>query len=272
MVSLIAFLELEVADPQRSRVDVDDEGLDRDARLAHPAGDDRGVRGHPAVRRQDAACVDQPVNVVRRRLPADEEHVLPCAAPGLREVGVEDDRTRGGAGRRVQPRRDHVDVGAGVDHRVQKLVELARVDADDGLLAGDEPLARHLHRDAQSRLRRPLSRAGLEQVQGAALDRELDVLHLAVVLLHPLERLAQLRVGGRHDLLQALDRLRRADPGHDVLALRVQQELAVQASLTRRGVAREAHARRRGSPLLPNTIWTTLTAVPRSSGMSYVRR
>ena len=26
------------------------------------------------------------------------------------------------------------------------------------------------------------------------------------------------------------------------------------------------------SPLLPNTIWTTLTAVPRSSGMSYVRR
>ena len=117
-----------------------DEGLAAgDARLAHPAGDDRGVRGHPAVRRQDAAGVDEPVDVVRRRLPADEEHVLPCAAPRLRDVGVEDDRTRGGAGRRVQARRDHVDVGAGVDHRVQKLVELAGVDADDRLLREISP-------------------------------------------------------------------------------------------------------------------------------------
>ena len=63
------------------------------------------------------------------------------------------------------------------------------------------------------------------------------------------------------------------DPGHDVLALRVLEELAVEPVLPRRRVAREADARAGAlSPLLPKTIWTTLTAVPRSSGISYVRR
>ena len=74
------------------------------------------------------------------------------------------------------------------------------------------------------------------------LDRELDVLHVAVVLLEAAHRLEQLRVRLRQQLAHALDRLGRADAGDDVLALRVLQELAVETALARRGVAREADA------------------------------
>ncbi len=107
------------------------------------------------------------------------------------------------------------------------------------------PSLGHLRGDAQGRLRRPLAGTRLEQVQDAVLDGELDVLHLAVVGLELIERVGELRVGVRHHLAHLLDRLRRADPGDDVLALGVQEELAEQAALTRRGVAREADARPR---------------------------
>ena len=131
-----------LADPERARGHVDRERLaPGDAGLPHPAGDDGRVRGHPAVRGEDAAGVDQPVDVVRRRLPADEDHVLARAPLLLGEVGVEHDRARGRARRRVQPRRHDVDLGGRVDHRVEQLVELTRVDPRDGLLAGDQPLA-----------------------------------------------------------------------------------------------------------------------------------
>ena len=158
----------------------------------------------------------------------------PCAAALLGEVGVEHDRPGGGARRRVEARRDHVDVGVRVDHRVEQLVELARVDARDGLLARDEILAGHLDGDAQRRLRRALAGAGLEEEERAVLDGELDVLHLAVVLLEPLERLdrAAAYASGR-SLAHPLDRLRRADAGDDVLALRVDEELAEQARARR---------------------------------------
>ena len=49
----------------------------------------------------------------------------------------------------------------------------------------------------------------------------------------------------------AVDRLGGPDPRHDVLALRVDQELAVQATLSRRRVAGEAHSRPRGVALVP---------------------
>ena len=164
-------------------------------------------------------------------------HVLPGPPALLGEVGVEHDRAGGSSRRRVQTGCDDVDVGAGVDHRVEQLVELSRVDPRDGLLARDEILRRHLDGDAERRLRRPLSRPRLEQVERAVLDRELDVLHLAVVLLHALERLAQLRVGGGQDLAHPLDRLRRADAGNDVLALRVR------AGTRRTGAAHRSRGR-----------------------------
>ena len=78
---------------QRPRVHVDLERLAAgDARLAHPARDDGGVRRHAAVRGEHALRLDHAVDVVGRRLPADEDHRLAGLAALLRRVGVEDDR------------------------------------------------------------------------------------------------------------------------------------------------------------------------------------
>ena len=79
-------------------------------------------------------------------------------------------------------------VRARVDHRVQELVELARVDARDRLLARDQPLLDHLDGDPQGRGRGALAGARLQEVERPLLDRELDVLHVAVVRLEPVER------------------------------------------------------------------------------------
>ena len=91
----------------------------------------------------------------------------------------------------------------------------------------------------------------LEQVEPVVLDRELDVLHVSVVLLEPAHRVDQLleRVGKR--LLHLRERLRRADAGDDVLALRIGEELAVEPGLAGRRVAREGDARARALALVP---------------------
>ncbi len=166
------------------------------ARLAHPARDDRRVRGHATVGGQDPLRRDHPVDVVRGRLPADEDHAV-AVLPALgRRVGVEDDLPRGGARRGVQPLRDDLDARRGIDHRVQELVELPGVDADDGVLARDEALVDHVHGGLQRGRGRPLGAARLKQVEPPVLDGELDVLHVAVVLLEALHR--------AHELLERL--------------------------------------------------------------------
>ena len=75
------------------------------------------------------------------------------------------------------------------------------------------------------------------------LDRELDVLHVAVVALEQLHRVA---AGRRRrpgmTCSSSASGARRADAGDDVLALRVHQELAVELALARRRVAREGDA------------------------------
>ena len=213
-------------------------------RLAHPAGDDGRVRGHPAVRGQDAARPDEAVDVVRRRLPAHEDDVFPVAAALLRRVRVEDDGAGRRAGRGVQALGEHLHLGRRVDHRMEELVELAGVDADDRLLPRDQLLRGHVDGDAQRGGRGSLSRARLQEVQPALLDRELDVLHLPVVALEARERREELLVRRRQRFRHPLDRLGRTDARDDVLALRVDEELAEHPGLPRGRVAGEGHAGR----------------------------
>ena len=180
------------------------------------------------------------MDVVGRRLPAHEDDRLARLSALLGDVRVEDDRARRRPRRRVQAARDDVDLRGRVDHRVQELVELGGIDPHDRLLARDQPLVDHLGGDPERRGCRPFPGARLEEVQRPLLHRELDVLHVAVVRLEQLERPDQLVVGRGHELAHAVHRLRRADPGDDVLALRVREELAVEAPLPRRRIAREA--------------------------------
>ena len=242
----VALRQLALAQADLPGAEVDRERVaSRHARLAHPARDDGRVRGHPAVGREHPSRLDDAVDVVGRRLGAHEDDVLPGLALFLRPVGVQDDLPGGGAGRGVEPLRGRFVVGLRVDHRVEELVELARVDARDGLLLGDQAVSDHLHDDAQRGDGRALAGPRLEEVQGALLDRELDVLHLPVVLLEPRHRVGELAEGLREARLHALDGLGRPDPGDDVLALRVHEELAPHPLLAGRGVASERHARAR---------------------------
>ena len=267
---LVSLAQLDLADAERPCPDVDRERVAAgDARLAHAARDDRRVGGHAAVRGQHAPRVDEAVDVVRRRLPAHEDDVLAGPAALLGEIRVEHDRPRGRARRRVQSRRDDLDLRVGVDHRVEELVELARVDPGDGLLARDQPLVRHLDRDPQRRLGGALPGAGLQEVERAVLDGELDVLHLAVVVLEPLRASATSRAYASG----SVSRMRSIGSG-----VRIPATTSSPCALTRnspKSVRSPVDGSRVKqtpvpdvSPLLPNTIWTTLTAVPRSSGMS----
>ena len=71
------------------------------------------------------------------------------------------------------------------------------------------------------------------RIELVVLDRELDVLHVAVVLLEPAASSRGAAGTPRAALLHLAERLRRADARDDVLALRVREELAVEALLAR---------------------------------------
>ena len=198
------------------------------------------------------------VDVLRRRLDAHQDDVLVPALERLGLVGREHDLSRCRAGRGGQPGRDDVALGIGIDGRMQKLVERGGVDAGDRLLAGDEPLARKLDRDLERRLGGALARTGLQHPQLVLLDREFEVLHVAVMALE--------RAGDAHELLERQrhrgfhrrfvgagflarglgDLLRRANARDHVLALGIDQKLAVEPLVAGRRIAREGDAGRRG--------------------------
>ena len=134
---------------------------------------------------------------------------------------------------------------------MEQLIELGRVDAADRLLGCDQALADHRHRGLQRRGGGAFRRTRLQEIQLLVLDGELDVLHVTVVRLQPLHRVDELveRLGQR--LAHRLDRLRGANAGDDVLALGIREELAVEARLARRRIARERDPRPRPVPLVP---------------------
>ena len=232
---------------------VDLQGLGAaDAGGAHATGDDGGVAGLATVAGQDALGGDHALEVVRRGLPAHEDAglVLVGAVDGL--LGGEDDLAHGGARGGVHALGEDLEVGLGVELRVQELVELLGGHAHDGLLAGDGALGLELHGDGERGHGGALAHAGLEHPELALLDGELDVHHVVVVLLELDEDLVELLSGllEARDRLEVGDGLGVADTGHDVLALGVDQEVAVELLGAVGGVAGEGDAGRGGLALV----------------------
>ena len=219
------------------------------AALAHAAGDDGGVRCHAAARGENAGCDLHAGDVLRRGFAADEDDVLECSG-GARLysfLGGEDDLTDGRAGRCRQAGGEDFDLLA-LLHQAgnQEVVDLVWLDAHDGLFLGDEALLDHVDGDAHGGQAGALAIAGLQHVERAVLDGELEVLHVAVVLFHALGAGVQLFVDLGHGALQLADGHGSADAGDDVLALRVHQILAEEGVLAGGGVAGEADAGARG--------------------------
>ena len=116
-----------------------------------------------------------------------------------------------------------------------------RRDPLDGLRARqrERRVLGHVDRDPQRRLRAALADPDLEQPQPALLDRELDVAQVARSGA-PAGSACVAQLGGDRGqpLVEDGDRLGPVRPGDDVLALGVEQDVAVQASARRsRGCA-----------------------------------
>ena len=137
----------------------------------------------------------------------------------------------------------------GVELVAQELVHLRGLDPGDGLLLGDDALVDHVGRDLHRRRGGALRVAGLQHVEPAALDGELEVLDVPVVQLELVRDPLELRVGGRHLVGEVADLGGRPDAGHHVLALGVDQVLAVERLLAGVRVAREGDA---GAGVVPH--------------------
>ncbi len=135
-------------------------------------------------------------------------------------------------------------MGARVDPAMQQLLEVIGTDAEQGFLFAEHALLDHVPRGLDEGGGVHLTVSSLQHVQHAALDGELEVLDLVVLLLQRMPHGDELFPNSRHLVLELGDRLRRAYPRHDVLALRVRQVLAEQHVFPGAGIAGKGHARR----------------------------
>jgi len=112
---------------------------------------------------------------------------------------------------------------------MQELVERDWIDALDSFTAIDQALLDERDGAGERRSSGPLRSARLQEVEPIALDRELDVLQVAIVELQLGDRVLELGVRSGKRLAHSLDRLRRSRACDHVLALRVDEEFAERA-------------------------------------------
>ena len=164
-----------------------------DAWTTERARDDGGMGGGAAALGDDAACGDDPGDVVRaRRRPREDHLVLRSAA----DVGVEDDATGGDAGAGGRSAREHSGPRALLvrEPRGKDEGELLCAHAVQRRALVDRALLRELDGGEDRRLRGALRGSRLQQVKPARFDGELDVLDVAVLVLEQAAGLEQLLV------------------------------------------------------------------------------
>lgn len=232
---------------------VDMETLDTaDAGGTHATGDNGGVARLATMARQDALGGDHTLQVIGVGLPADQNDLV--ALGGTRDgvVTREHDLAHGGTGAGVKAAGQGLVLLGGIELRVQELVELRGVDAAHGLLTGDQALLDHLDGDAQRGSSGTLAYAGLEHPELALLDGELDIAHIAIVILERQEDTLELLTCGLEARggLEVGDGLGIADAGDDVLALGVDQKVTVELLGAVGRVARKGDTGRRGLALI----------------------
>ena len=210
-----------------------------------PATSNHGSMGsHASAAGQDALGSPHASDVLRGGLSAAEDDDLTLGGPGLSLVGCEDHAANSSPGGGVEALGNNVtSVGLGVlELRVQELIQMAGVHHHHSLGNGDEPLALEVHSNLQGRGAGALAVTGLEHEEAALLDGELAVLHVLHVLLELVGVVHQVSVGLRERLGHLRNGQRGTDASHNVLALGVDKELAVQLVGAVSGAAREANA------------------------------
>ena len=201
--------EIEITSPSCTVVPPADELLRRAGRsssasapqiagLPMPRATTAAWRHEAAARREDAFGRDHAVQVVGRRLGPHEDHAAPppraCASASS---AVKYTLPTAAPGDALRPLASTVERRLRVELRVQQLVELRGLHAQHRFALVDQALVVHLDRHAQRGRGGALADARLQHEQATLLDRELDVAHVAVVVLEQLHHVEQLLVAAR---------------------------------------------------------------------------
>ena len=132
---------------------------------SHAAADHRRVAGHAAARGENALGHFHAVNIVGHGLFAHQDDgSLGGLLDGI--VGVEHDGSHRSSrrGRQTLGQQRKLLLRFRIEHRMQQLVELLRIDAQHRFLLVDQTFFHHLDGDAHRRRTRALAVAGLQHV------------------------------------------------------------------------------------------------------------
>ena len=132
--------------------------------------------------------------------------------------------------------------GGVIELRMEERINIVRRDTQNRLFPGDQAFIRHIHGDLDCRLGRALAGAGLEHPETAALDGELHILHVLVVLFKPGRDIHELLIGLGHLVVEMHDRIRVADAGDHILTLGVDEIFTHHQFFAGGRVAGECHA------------------------------
>ena len=158
------------------------------------------MAGHAAARGNNALGRMHAVNVFGAGLVAHQNDRLAGITQTLSLFGIKHDLAGRRAWRGRKPLGHDIAHGAGINGRVQELVQRRRLNPHNRFMLGDGAIGGHIDRDLQRRLGCAFAIAGLQHIELAALDRELDILHVAIVPLKPLNHSLELAKHLRHGL------------------------------------------------------------------------
>ena len=179
------------------------------------------------------------MNIFRFGLLPNEDHPFALPSYPLGLIGIKD-RLSGGCPWRGWKACGHgFALKIGVEPPMEELFEFLGLQPRNGFFFGDQFLLDHLHRGADDGMGIHLSIPGLEDIEFSSFRGEFKILDLMEVPLQGLSDLFQLPVDLRHLLLHLLDRLRGSDPGHNILALGIDQIFSIENIFAGSRVSRE---------------------------------
>ncbi len=145
------------------------------------------MAGHSAARRENARRGLHALDVVGTGLDARQHDGFAARGGFFRGRRGEHQVSAGGAGAGRQAVRDAPSAARGgfglarFEHRLEQLIQRLRGNSAQGLALVDHAFAHEIDGDAHGREAGALAGAALQNVELAALDRELEILHVAVV-------------------------------------------------------------------------------------------
>ena len=219
--------------------------------LAHAAGDQRRVRGLAALRGDDPARRVEAGDVLGLGERADQDHVAALGAgAAIASAEVKTISPLAAPGEAATPRASTSNSASGAKVGWRRASSAFGVDRRQRRPLVEQPLGDRVDGEADRGLRRALGAPRLQHEEAVLLDRELGVLHVAVVGLERAQDLEQLGVRGGHHVGHLGQVARGADAGDDVLALGVDEEVAARLGPAGDLVAGEGDARARALALV----------------------